>query len=446
MADGQSASQAAPMNSFAPVVGSDTVSQFATLITQMMSETQNRVSAVRFKDVDRHLQMFLILKPPRFEGIVEPIAAKDWLRRLEKTFDGMQCPPDRKVLLAVFLLDGEAERWWMGQQQMHENFLRMVQGSKTVMQYEAEFTALARYAPQLRARLIENDLMATQQRWTATRKRFSGVTSSSGFFGKKNIFVSRDSKRSGQSVSATVSGSGNMASSGSVSGASSFVRPAGKNRAIPPRTVSEGSSSRAGGSGSLARRPPSGNQREPSSSVAPVQPRVYNLNQQEARDTPDVVTGTIYISEHPCRVLFDSGASHSFISERFFDDLQLVSVTLPVSLSIDCLKKQVTLFMDGERCVFQGLRGTLSCLISMLKVRTLWKKGCMVFLASVRDMNIDAGSISDIPIVRDFSDVFLEELVGLPLDRDVEFCINVFSGMAQISKAPYKMAPKELAE
>ncbi|XP_028556421.1 uncharacterized protein LOC114581137 [Dendrobium catenatum] len=44
--------------------------------------------------------------------------------------------------------------------------------------------------------------------------------------------------------------------------------------------------------GSVARRPPSSNQREPSGSVAPapIQPYVYSLNQQEARDAPDMVT------------------------------------------------------------------------------------------------------------------------------------------------------------
>ena len=47
---------------------------------------------------------------------MEPREAEDWLLRLEKTFDGMQCPESRKVPLAVFLLDGEAERWWLGQQ------------------------------------------------------------------------------------------------------------------------------------------------------------------------------------------------------------------------------------------------------------------------------------------------------------------------------------------
>ncbi|PKU67984.1 hypothetical protein MA16_Dca007019 [Dendrobium catenatum] len=43
MTDGQSASQAAPVNSFILIVGSDTVSQFAMLVAQMMSKTHNRV-------------------------------------------------------------------------------------------------------------------------------------------------------------------------------------------------------------------------------------------------------------------------------------------------------------------------------------------------------------------------------------------------------------------
>ncbi|KAI0510764.1 hypothetical protein KFK09_011373 [Dendrobium nobile] len=58
MTDGQSTNQAAPVNSTAPVVGFDTISQFATLVAQMMSETQNIISAVRYEDIDRHLQCF----------------------------------------------------------------------------------------------------------------------------------------------------------------------------------------------------------------------------------------------------------------------------------------------------------------------------------------------------------------------------------------------------
>ncbi|WVZ52383.1 hypothetical protein U9M48_003449 [Paspalum notatum var. saurae] len=54
--------------------------------------------------------------------------------------------------------------------------------------------------------------------------------------------------------------------------------------------------------------------------------------------------------------------------------------------------------------------------------------------------------IKKIPVVRDFLDVFPEELPGLPPDRDVEFRIELVLGTAPISKRPYRMAPDELKE
>jgi hypothetical protein len=54
--------------------------------------------------------------------------------------------------------------------------------------------------------------------------------------------------------------------------------------------------------------------------------------------------------------------------------------------------------------------------------------------------------IKDIPIVREFLDVFPEDLPGLPPDCEVEFSIDLVSGTAPISKAPYRMAPAELKE
>jgi hypothetical protein len=45
----------------------------------------------------------------------------------------------------------------------------------------------------------------------------------------------------------------------------------------------------------------------------------------------------------------------------------------------------------------------------------------------------------------EFLDVFPEDLPGMPLDRDVEFTIELQSCMAPISKQPYKMTPNELA-
>jgi hypothetical protein len=49
-------------------------------------------------------------------------------------------------------------------------------------------------------------------------------------------------------------------------------------------------------------------------------------------------------------------------------------------------------------------------------------------------------------VVREFADVFPDELPGMPPDRDVEFVIELQPGTAPISKRPYRRPPKELAE
>ena len=51
-----------------------------------------------------------------------------------------------------------------------------------------------------------------------------------------------------------------------------------------------------------------------------------------------------------------------------------------------------------------------------------------------------------IPIVREFLDVFPEELPGIPLEREVDLSIEIVSGTAPVSRAPYRMFPAELKE
>ncbi|RVW21559.1 Retrovirus-related Pol polyprotein from transposon 297 [Vitis vinifera] len=71
--------------------------------------------------------------------------------------------------------------------------------------------------------------------------------------------------------------------------------------------------------------------------------------------------------------------------------------------------------------------------------------GCQGFFAYVVNKENDL-KLEDIPIVRDYPDVFPEDLPGLPPEREVEFTIDLAPGTAPISKAPYRMAPMELKE
>ena len=60
--------------------------------------------------------------------------------------------------------------------------------------------------------------------------------------------------------------------------------------------------------------------------------------------------------------------------------------------------------------------------------------------------SLKGGSLEEVPVVRDYPDVFLEELPGMPPDRDIEFLIDLIPGTGPIAKRPYRMPPQELEE
>jgi len=76
----------------------------------------------------------------------------------------------------------------------------------------------------------------------------------------------------------------------------------------------------------------------------------------------------------------------------------------------------------------------------------MMRKGCEVYLALVVDVHKRKRELAIIPVVREFSDVFLEELPGLPPEREVEVSIVTLPGTSPIAQVPYIMAPTELAE
>jgi hypothetical protein len=79
------------------------------------------------------------------------------------------------------------------------------------------------------------------------------------------------------------------------------------------------------------------------------------------------------------------------------------------------------------------------------------QKGFLVQLPRQFDLSsevhaVQAKVLTDIPVVSEFPDVFPDDLLGLPLDRDVEFKIELLPSTTPISRRPYRMPPNELAE
>ncbi|KAM0070969.1 putative nucleotidyltransferase, Ribonuclease H [Helianthus debilis subsp. tardiflorus] len=113
-----------------------------------------------------------------------------------------------------------------------------------------------------------------------------------------------------------------------------------------------------------------------------------------------------------------------------------------------CRKKIVRIPRSGEEpLVIRGDKsGAVVGIISFLKVQKCLRKGHTAILAHVTDTSTKEKKIEDIPIVRDFHEVFPEELPGLPPHRRVEFQIELAPRAAPIARAPYRLAPSKLEE
>ena len=115
---------------------------------------------------------------------------------------------------------------------------------------------------------------------------------------------------------------------------------------------------------------------------------------------------------------------------------------------VDCRMKRVTLRTpSGKEVTFIcESSNCLSKLISVAIARTMVQKGYEAYLAYVIDTKKEKPSLSDIPTVSDYPDVFLEELPGLPPQREIKFAIDVVPGATLASITLHRMAPVELKE
>ncbi|GKB67286.1 putative reverse transcriptase domain-containing protein [Tanacetum coccineum] len=116
---------------------------------------------------------------------------------------------------------------------------------------------------------------------------------------------------------------------------------------------------------------------------------------------------------------------------------------------IVCDEKLVQIPYGNETLTFCGNessngRESRLTVISCSKAQEYMAKGCQVFLAQIsakkEEDKSEGKQIKDVPIVRDFPEVFPEDLPGLPPARPVEFQIDLIPGAAPVARAPYRLA------
>ena len=115
---------------------------------------------------------------------------------------------------------------------------------------------------------------------------------------------------------------------------------------------------------------------------------------------------------------------------------------------VDCDKKTVLLKCSNlSEVTIHGIRSdSISKVISAMEARHFLRKGCEAFLALILDSKREQVNLENIPVIREFPDVFPEELPGVPPEREVDLSIELVQGTTPISRAPYHMAPTELKE
>ena len=116
--------------------------------------------------------------------------------------------------------------------------------------------------------------------------------------------------------------------------------------------------------------------------------------------------------------------------------------------TLNCREKEVIFRIpNDEKFRFRGIKSSMpQNLISAITARKMLRRGCQGYLAIVRDTKADKGAVKNLPMVREFLDVFPEELPGLPPEREIELCIDVVPSTYPISMPPYRMAPTKLKE
>ncbi|GJY63272.1 putative reverse transcriptase domain-containing protein [Tanacetum coccineum] len=107
---------------------------------------------------------------------------------------------------------------------------------------------------------------------------------------------------------------------------------------------------------------------------------------------------------------------------------------------IICDEKVVHIPIDGDTLIIRGDRSKSRLnLISCIKTEKYISRGCQVFMIQVVEKKADEKRLEDIPVVKEFPDVFPENLPGIPSVRQVEFQIDLIPGAAPIARTPYRI-------
>ncbi|GJZ07997.1 reverse transcriptase domain-containing protein [Tanacetum coccineum] len=212
--------------------------------------------------------------------------------------------------------------------------------------------------------------------------------------------------------------------------------------------------------------------------------RVYSLCAEATVKDNNVVNGTFLINNVYASVLFDTGADKSFMSYAFSKYIDIPPTTLDTNYSVELAdEKSLTTNTILRGCTLDLQNhlfkidllpielGSFDVIIRMdwmakhraevvcyeKYIRVLYGNDMLIVQGErsgvknesrleEEETEILERRIKDVPVVRDFPEVFPEDFPGLPPTRQVEFHIDLIPGAAPVARAPYHLATAEMKE
>ncbi|GJZ52772.1 putative reverse transcriptase domain-containing protein [Tanacetum coccineum] len=201
-----------------------------------------------------------------------------------------------------------------------------------------------------------------------------------------------------------------------------------------------------------------------------------------ANPDSNVVTGTFLLNNRYATMLFDSGADRSFLSTTFSALLDVIPSTLDTSYAVELADGSIsetnvilrgcTLGLLGHPFDIDLMPVELDSFDVIVSMDWLAKYYAMIFCdekiicipygdevlviegdgcngritAKKTDDKSKDKRLEDVPIIRDFPEVFPEYFPGLLPTRQVKFQINLFPSDAPVTRSTYRLAPSEMQE
>ncbi|XP_015965852.1 uncharacterized protein LOC107489616 [Arachis duranensis] len=450
------------------------------------------------------LATFLKVHSPTFRGSTNPTEADHWFQAMERALQAQHVPYNQYVEFATYQLAGEAQPWWqveccMLQLQNAEvlwdvfrtafykkyfpesarevkemELMQLKQGSMSVAEYTNKFEELCRFS-----RVCQGD-PETFESWRCIKYQRSLKDSIMTAVAPMEIRVFSDlvnKARVMEEYAKTVAASKDTHGEGSSKGRGKYHHPRGQSfkrggyahqgqRGFRNNTHDQFQHPKGRGSqsgcfncgllGHIARDCTHG--KNPNAGQGQHQGRVFAVNAKDASKADPLMRGICLFSDKTLITLYDTGASHSFISFSKFEELGLKMSKLPFDLHVhtphqtvmtrsSC--REVGFKLEGRDFVHDLICLPMVGLELILGFDWLSKNRVLLdcFERTIWFMpEGESGAVITAGYYLNSVMVFSEDIPEFPPQWEIEFVIDLVPGAGPVSIAPYRMAPKELAE